>query len=154
MPPIKMLQMVLAATSAMMLLAGTAQAASGMDVVSVKTIYSQGAKADYLAGFHMKKKVADCSTCHPNDKVTDSQSEIDKKCATCHGSYESLGKKDMAAGQKISAHAGHLSIDSCTTCHGGHEASFAYCNNCHIFDMPMKFGRQKIAYTPVDLSIY
>ena len=80
--------------------------------------------------------------------------EIDKKCATCHGSYESLGKKDMAAGQKISAHAGHLSIDSCTTCHGGHEASFAYCNNCHIFDMPMKFGRQKIAYTPVDLSIY
>lgn len=106
MPPIKMLQMVLAATSAMMLLAGTAQAASGMDVVSVKTIYSQGAKADYLAGFHMKKKVADCSTCHPNDKVTDSQSEIDKKCATCHGSYESLGKKDMAAGQKISAHAG------------------------------------------------
>ena len=39
MPPIKMLQMVLAATSAMMLLAGTAQAASGMDVVSVKTIY-------------------------------------------------------------------------------------------------------------------
>lgn len=123
MTPIRMLRTALAAASAMMLLAGTAQA-------------------------------ADCSTCHPNDKVTDSQSEIDKKCATCHGSYESLGKKDMAAGQKISAHAGHLSIDSCTTCHGGHEASFAYCNNCHIFDMPMKFGRQKIAYTPVDLSIY
>lgn len=154
MTPIRMLQTALAAASAMMLLAGTAQAADGMDVASAKTIYSQGAKADYLAGYHMKKKVADCSTCHPNDKVTDAQSEIDKKCATCHGSYESLGKKDMAAGQKISAHAGHLSIDSCTTCHGGHEASFAYCNNCHIFDMPMKFGRQKIAYTPVDLSIY
>lgn len=154
MPPIRMLRTALAAASAMMLLAGTAQAADGMDVASAKTIYSQGAKADYLAGYHMKKKVADCSTCHPNDKVTDAQSEIDKKCATCHGSYESLGKKDMAAGQKISAHAGHLSIDSCTTCHGGHEASFAYCNNCHIFDMPMKFGRQKIAYTPVDLSIY
>ena len=171
MTPIRMLQTALAAASAMMLLAGTAQAADGMDVASAKTIYSQGAKADYLAGY----------------KVTDSQSEIDKKCATCHGSYESLGKKDMAAGQKISAHAGHLSIDSCTTCHGGHEAlgkkdmaagqkisahaghlsidscttchggheaSFAYCNNCHIFDMPMKFGRQKIAYTPVDLSIY
>lgn len=154
MTPIRMLRTALAAASAMMLLAGTAQAADGMDVASAKTIYSQGAKADYLAGYHMKKKVADCSTCHPNDKVTDAQSEIDKKCATCHGSYESLGKKDMAAGQKISAHAGHLSIDSCTTCHGGHEASFAYCNNCHIFDMPMKFGRQKIAYTPVDLSIY
>ena len=139
MTPIRMLRTALAAASAMMLLAGTAQAADGMDVASAKTIYSQGAKADYLAGYHMKKKVADCSTCHPNDKVTDAQSEIDKKCATCHGSYESLGKKD---------------IDSCTTCHGGHEASFAYCNNCHIFDMPMKFGRQKIAYTPVDLSIY
>ena len=118
MTPIRMLRTALAAASAMMLLAGTAQAADGMDVASAKTIYSQGAKADYLAGYHMKKKVAE------------------------------------AAGQKISAHAGHLSIDSCTTCHGGHEASFAYCNNCHIFDMPMKFGRQKIAYTPVDLSIY
>lgn len=105
MTPIRMLRTALAAASAMMLLAGTAQAADGMDVASAKTIYSQGAKADYLAGYHMKKKVADCSTCHPNDKVTDSQSEIDKKCATCHGSYESLGKKDMAAGQKISAHA-------------------------------------------------
>lgn len=47
------------------------KAADGMDVASAKTIYSQGAKADYLAGYHMKKKVADCSTCHPNDKVTD-----------------------------------------------------------------------------------
>lgn len=38
-----------AAASAMMLLAGTAQAADGMDVASAKTIYSQRAKADYLA---------------------------------------------------------------------------------------------------------
>ena len=81
MTPIRMLQTALAAASAMMLLAGTAQAADGMDVASAKTIYSQGAKADYLAGYHMKKKVADCSTCHPNDKVTDAQTEIDKKCA-------------------------------------------------------------------------
>ena len=74
MTPIRMLRTALAAASAMMLLAGTAQAADGMDVASAKTIYSQGAKADYLAGYHMKKKVADCSTCHPNDKVTDAQS--------------------------------------------------------------------------------
>jgi fumarate reductase flavoprotein subunit len=146
-----------AAASALLLFTGSAQAVdatNSMDAASVKSVYSHGAKADYLAGYHMREKAAGCSTCHPGDKVSDSQTEIDKKCASCHGSYDSLGKKDLAGGMKISAHAGHLSIDSCTTCHGGHEASFAYCNNCHIFDMPMKFGRQKIAYTPVDLSIY
>lgn len=151
----KMLQTVLATTCAMML-GGAVQAtdAGSMNIATAKTIYSQGAKADYLAGYHLSKKVADCSTCHPNDKVSDGQTEIDKACTTCHGTYDALGKKDKAAGKQISAHAGHLSIDSCTTCHGGHEASFAYCNNCHIFDMPMKFGRQKIAYTPQDLSVY
>lgn len=46
MTPIRMLRTALAAASAMMLLAGTAQAADGMDVASAKTIYSQGAKAD------------------------------------------------------------------------------------------------------------
>lgn len=151
----KMLQTVLATACAMML-GGAVQAtdAGSMNIATAKTIYSQGAKADYLAGYHLNKKVADCSTCHPNDKVSDGQTEIDKACTTCHGTYGALGKKDKAAGKQISAHAGHLSIDSCTTCHGGHEASFAYCNNCHIFDMPMKFGRQKIAYTPQDLSVY
>lgn len=151
----KMLQTVLATACAMML-GGAVQAtdAGRMNIATAKTIYSQGAKADYLAGYHLSKKVADCSTCHPNDKVSDGQTEIDKACTTCHGTYDALGKKDKAAGKQISAHAGHLSIDSCTTCHGGHEASFAYCNNCHIFDMPMKFGRQKIAYTPQDLSVY
>ena len=151
----KMLQTVLATACAMML-GGAVQAtdAGSMNIATAKTIYSQGAKADYLAGYHLSKKVADCSTCHPNDKVSDGQTEIDKACTTCHGTYDALGKKDKAAGKQISAHAGHLSIDSCTTCHGGHEASFAYCNNCHIFDMPMKFGRQKIAYTPQDLSVY
>lgn len=131
-----------------------AYSAEGMDSAEARVVYSQGAKADYLAGYHMKRMSANCSACHPSEKVTDSQTEIDSKCVACHGSYESLGKKDQDAGKKISAHAGHLAINSCTTCHGGHEASFAYCNNCHIFDMPMKFGRQKIAYLPQDLSVY
>lgn len=43
MTPIRMLQTALAAASAMMLLAGTAQASDGMDVASAKTIYAQGA---------------------------------------------------------------------------------------------------------------
>ncbi|MBP3439360.1 MAG: flavocytochrome c [Sutterella sp.] len=122
-------------------------AADSMNVVSAKAVYSQGAKSDYLAGRHMTATGADCVTCHTDNKVSDSQTEIDVNCQKCHGSYESLGKK-------ISAHAGHLSINSCTTCHGGHEASFAYCNNCHVFDMNMKFGRQKIPYVPQDLGIY
>lgn len=130
-------------------------AAESMDTAAAHQVYSHGAKADYLAGYHMQNKLtANCSACHPTDAVSDSQSEIDKNCTACHGTYDALGKKDHAAGKTISAHAGHLSIDSCTTCHGGHEASFSYCNNCHVFDMPMKFGRQKIAYEPQDLFIY
>lgn len=148
------IQSSLVAVAAAMLLLSSVQAGESMSTASAKAIYSQGEKSDYLAGFHQKKLSADCSSCHPGDKVSDGQTEIDQKCISCHGSYDSLGKKDMDAGKKISAHAGHLSINSCTTCHGGHEASFAYCNNCHIFEMPMKFGRQKEAYLPQDLSIY
>ncbi len=128
-----------------------AQAAS-MEEASAKTIFSTGAAGDYLAGYHLKNKLAGCNSCHPSEAVTDGQTEIDKSCIACHGTYAALGEKDKKAGKAISAHAGHLSIDSCTTCHGGHEASFAYCNNCHIFPMDMKFGRQKIPYVPVDLS--
>ena len=121
-------------------------ATESMDTAAAHQVYSQGAKADYLAGYHMKNKLtANCSACHPTDAVSDSQSEIDKNCTACHGTYDALGKKDHAAGKTISAHAGHLSIDSCTTCHGGHEASFSYCNNCHVFDPA---SRQKITQSP------
>lgn len=129
--------------------------AAGMDEVSAHDSYMTGAKADYLAGYHMNNKlVAECSGCHPDTKVSDSQTEIDKNCQACHGTYESFGQNDHVAGKEISAHNGHLSINSCTTCHGGHEASFSYCNNCHVFDMDMKFGRQKIPYVPQDFSVY
>ena len=91
-------------------------AAESMDTAAAHQVYSHGAKADYLAGYHMQNKLtANCSACHPTDAVSDSQSEIDKNCTACHGTYDALGKKDHAAGKTISAHAGHLSIDSCTT---------------------------------------
>lgn len=129
--------------------------AANIDTQSLKEVYSNGKYADFLAGYHQKLSVAsDCSTCHTSSNVSDTQAEIDKTCISCHGTYESLGKKDREKGKDISAHAGHLSIDSCTTCHGGHQPSFAYCNNCHIFDMGMRFGRQKIPYTPRDLEVY
>lgn len=128
---------------------------AGMDDQTLKTYYAQGAKGDYLAGWHMRSGlIEDCAVCHPKTEVSDSQTEVDLACKTCHGDYAAMGKKDTAKSKKISAHNGHLSIDSCTTCHGGHEASFSYCNNCHVFDMPMKFGRQKVAYVPQDLSVY
>lgn len=125
-----------------------------MNDTPAKEIYSQGAKSDYLAGFHQRKMSADCVTCHATTTVSDSETEIDANCQKCHGSYKEMGNKDLAKGTEVSPHRGHLSITSCTTCHGGHRASFAYCNNCHIFNMPMKFGRAKVAYTPEDLSIY
>ncbi len=130
-------------------------AAESMDAASAKQVYEQGRLGDYLAGYHVKNKlVPNCDTCHPSSQVTDSQREVDEKCVSCHGSYQAMGEKDKAKGMTISAHAGHLSISSCTTCHNGHDPSFAYCNNCHVFKMDMKFGRQKIPYTPQNLLIY
>jgi fumarate reductase flavoprotein subunit len=138
----------------LLFVAGSALAQS-LDTDAIKSVYSSGKYADYLAGYHMKSGVVgQCSVCHTTDRVSDSQTEIDKSCIGCHGTYKAMGEKDKTKGKNISAHAGHLSIDSCTTCHGGHEASFAYCNNCHIFKMDMKFGRQKVPYVPQDLSIY
>ncbi|WP_289187358.1 flavocytochrome c [uncultured Parasutterella sp.] len=127
---------------------------AGMSDVSGKALYQTGKKADYLAGYHGKALGADCAVCHPSQSVSDSEREIDANCQKCHGTYQQLGQKDKSNGKPISAHQGHLSISSCTTCHKGHEESFAYCNNCHIFNMPMKFGRAKVPYAPEDLSFY
>lgn len=128
--------------------------ASSMNEMSGQQLYTNGVKADYLAGFHSQKVNASCNTCHPSGTVSDSEREIDKNCQSCHGSYLQMGEKDKSNGLAISAHQGHLSINSCTTCHQGHTASFAYCNNCHIFNMPMKFGRAKVPFVPEDLSYY
>ncbi len=146
--------LICAACAAVMMIFSTAPlAASSMDDIDARALYSTGSKTDYLAGFHLKQ-MNSCSTCHDSSSVSDSQTEIDAKCQSCHGTYESLGKKDRAQGKEISAHAGHLSIDSCTTCHNGHVGSFAYCNNCHIFEMPMKFGRNKTSFVAEALGIY
>lgn len=152
--PVGGLALILTTLAAALCLAPGAAAGASMQDVSAREIYSSGAAGDYLAGWHVKQKLATCESCHPSAAVSDGESEIDKSCISCHGTYASLGERDRKAGREISAHAGHLSIDSCTTCHGGHEASFAYCNNCHIFKMDMKFGRQKIPYVPADLSKY
>ena len=56
----------------------SSSAAESMDAAAAHQVYSHGAKADYLAGYHMKNKLtANCSACHPTDAVSDSQSEMD-----------------------------------------------------------------------------
>lgn len=80
------IQSSLVAVAAAMLLLSSVQAGESMSTASAKAIYSQGEKSDYLAGFHQKKLSADCSSCHPGDKVSDGQTEIDQKCVSCHGS--------------------------------------------------------------------
>lgn len=122
-----------------------------------KDVYTNGAKGDYLAGFHIKGGLtADCTTCH-GDKpsVDDSEGVINAKCVECHGTYKELGDQAKKADPKaISAHSGHLVDPSCTSCHAGHVTSFPYCNNCHIFPMKIAFARQKVPYVPEDLTLY
>ena len=58
---------------------GSVQAQS-MDENANKQEYVQGQKSTYLAGYHQNKMGVNCSTCHPTDKVTDSEREIDVSC--------------------------------------------------------------------------
>ena len=41
--------------------------------------YSQGDKASFLAGAHNQKGIS-CQMCHTTDKVSDSETEINKQC--------------------------------------------------------------------------
>lgn len=45
--------------------------------------YSQGDKASFLAGAHNQKGIS-CQMCHTTDKVSDSETEINKQCVMCH----------------------------------------------------------------------
>ncbi|MDR0246775.1 MAG: flavocytochrome c, partial [Burkholderiales bacterium] len=122
---------------------------------SFESAYAGGAKGDYLAGVHTKKGI-NCVVCHGGGfAVDDNESAVNKSCARCHGTYEALGEASKKKSSDISAHDGHLVDPSCTSCHRGHEESFVYCNNCHLFTMDIPFGRQeKMAYTPENFSKY
>ena len=64
----------LAGVTLMAMAFGTSVAAAGFSSDVVKT-YSQGEKASFLAGGHMKMGL-NCATCHDSDKVSDSETEI------------------------------------------------------------------------------
>lgn len=104
-----------------------------------------------LAGFHLKKG-QDCQSCHPKGlQVSDSETEVNKQCVSCHGPLEKL-----ATGKKPDPHASHLGQIQCTTCHSGHVQSQSYCLACHDFpDMKIPYGTAKPAsFSWKDLASY
>ena len=92
--------------------------------------YMSGDKAAYLAGVHTKKGL-DCAACHTSNVISDSETEINKQCAICHGSLEQMGAKTNS--QSPNPHKSHIGQMQCTACHSGHVPSVAYCTNCHDF---------------------
>lgn len=116
--------------------------------------YSQGDKASFLAGAHNQKGIS-CQMCHTTDKVTDSETEINKQCVMCH-EPNALVKKTEKPHQP-NPHKSHLGDVQCTACHSGHTPSVAYCTNCHDFPSmkDMKFGKgAKPASQYEDLTKY
>lgn len=116
--------------------------------------YTSGDKAAYLAGVHTKKGL-DCAACHTTNVISDSETEINKQCAICHGSLEQMGTKTSS--QTPNPHKSHIGQMQCTACHSGHVPSVAYCTNCHDFPtlnkMKQGVSRLKAKFTD-DLSKY
>ena len=116
--------------------------------------YMSGDKAAYLAGVHTKKGL-DCAACHTTNVISDSETEINKQCAICHGSLEQMGTKTSS--QTPNPHKSHIGQMQCTACHSGHVPSVAYCTNCHDFPtlnkMKQGVSRLKAKFTD-DFSKY
>lgn len=116
--------------------------------------YMSGDKAAYLAGVHTKKGL-DCAACHTTNVISDSETEINKQCAICHGSLEQMGTKTSS--QTPNPHKSHIGQMQCTACHSGHVPSVAYCTNCHDFPtlnkMKQGVSRLEAKFTD-DLSKY
>ena len=143
----------LAGAALMAMTFGASVSAAGFAPDVVKS-YSQGEKASYLAGAHGKMGL-NCETCHVGDKVSDSETEINAKCTTCHNPAD-LAKKTEKEGLP-NPHKSHLGDVQCTACHSGHNQSVAYCSNCHDFPSmkDMKYGKgAKVASQYEDLSAY
>ncbi len=115
--------------------------------------YTSGDKAAYLAGVHTKKGL-DCAACHTTNVISDSETEINKQCAICHGSLEQMGTKTSS--QTPNPHKSHIGQMQCTACHSGHVPSVAYCTNCHDFPTlnKMKQGVSRLKAKFTDLSKY
>ncbi|KAB0671995.1 flavocytochrome c [Oryzomonas sagensis] len=92
-----------------------------------------------LADLHAKKEFK-CAACHGNDKkitVDDNETTVNKNCTACHGSLAEMATHTK---EHINPHKSHLGEINCTTCHHGHASSWAYCLNCHTYDMKIPAG--------------
>lgn len=110
--------------------------AAMMVVASATALW--GGNAENLAKAHVGK--ATCADCHGSAKkvvVDDSEAAVNAKCINCHGTLAELGKNSH---EEVNPHKSHLGEINCTACHHGHTASWAYCMNCHAFDMKIPGG--------------
>lgn len=133
----RILPLLISMSSVMLLHVGSVNA--GVFPADVEKAYADGAKAQFMAGSHMKKGL-DCATCHPSSKINDSETEINGQCVQCHGDMVAMGK--ISAAIEPNPHDSHLGNISCTACHAGHEESTTYCSNCHDFpSLKVPFGK-------------
>ncbi|MEF9942750.1 MAG: FAD-dependent oxidoreductase [Burkholderiaceae bacterium] len=105
-----------------------ARAQALFDAAKVKS-HMSGEKSQFLAGAHGQKGVG-CAACHDGKTVDDSERALNQKCTSCHGDLSKLAARTEG---EINPHKSHLGQVNCTSCHTGHEASVAYCSNCHDF---------------------
>lgn len=74
--------------------------------------------------------------------VTDVTLGTAEFCEECHDDYEEIVEATAdwpgAAGEaEINPHVSHFGKIDCGYCHSMHGASTMYCNNCHIFELPV-----------------
>lgn len=115
--------------------------------------YSEGQKAAYMAGTHIKDKNADCAGCHgETGLLDDTETQVNEGCVGCHGDLDEMA--EVTAKGEINPHKSHLGQINCTACHGGHEPSAIYCNNCHSFDIKISSEGQKPLLKKIDIEKY
>jgi nitrate/TMAO reductase-like tetraheme cytochrome c subunit len=93
-----------------------------------------------LDNIHAQKGLT-CTSCHGNDLIPDANATgPNAQCVTCHGGMETVAKNHKGPAY-LNPHASHLGNIACGSCHMAHQASKAYCLNCHTnFDMPIQGG--------------
>lgn len=89
-----------------------------------------------------------CADCHGDSlRVDDNETIQNAGCIGCHGSLEEIAARSQ---EEINPHRSHLGAISCTVCHHGHTPSYAYCLNCHGFELSIPAGAAVTSQLPTD----
>lgn len=95
-----------------------------------------------------KKAGLSCADCHGDSlRVDDNETVQNESCIGCHGSSEDIAARSQ---EEINPHRSHLGEISCTVCHHGHTPSYAYCLNCHGFELSIPAGAAVASQLPTD----